>query len=43
MIRCPRPGERSPLDVLNGKPNPSKGGIIETLIKILTSSNKPRF
>lgn len=41
MIICPKPGEPSPLDVLKGKPKPSKGGIVDTLIKILTGSNKP--
>lgn len=43
MIRCPRPGERSPLDVLKGNPKPSKGGLVDTLIKILTGVNKPGF
>lgn len=43
MIRCPKPGERSPLDVLKGKPSPSKGGIVDALIKILTSGNRPGF
>lgn len=35
MIRPPKPGEPTPWDLFPKKPNP-KGGIVETIIKILT-------
>ncbi len=35
MIRCPKPGEPRPGDWVP-KPPKGKGGIVETIIKILT-------
>ncbi len=45
MIRFPRPVELTPWDPLPNwpkKPNP-KGGLIQTLIDMLTGGNKPKF
>ncbi len=38
MIRCPRPGEKTPWDILTQKPKPPKqdGGLLGTIIDILT-------
>ena len=42
MIRCPKPGEPTPWDPLPNLPKPSKpkGGIISTLIDMLTGGKK---
>lgn len=43
MIRCPKPGERTPWDPfpLPSRPKPSKGGsLLETIIEILTGRKK---
>lgn len=45
MIRCPKPGEPTPWDPLPHWPKKpqSKGGLVKTLIDILTGGNKPGF
>lgn len=45
MIRCPKPGEPTPWNPLpnfNPKPN-TKGGLVKTLIDILTGGKKNGF